>query len=262
LDFIQVIQTASGDNPTEVYVNGSILLGTNGGSPAWNVPLDARGCVKLIGVTNNSAGGFESGYGVPQINMFGSGTVIKNLLSIENLTFLGDNVPYLIFDVVNPQESAPQSFYVKDCDVTPTSSGPAISFTNLLSGVPRLDLYIDNSTTISVLVPTNGLLNAHISRLGELSGSLTNWATGGGGTSTITINADASAGPNVDTLSGYTGTIIKRFIDQDTALLLNTGVTGSRPTAVQIGQRYFDTTLGIPIWWNGTHWVNASGTTV
>jgi hypothetical protein len=41
------------------------------------------------------------------------------------------------------------------------------------------------------------------------------------------------------------------------------GTTVNRPTAnQQIGQFYFDTTLGYPIWWNGTKWVNASGTGV
>jgi hypothetical protein len=41
------------------------------------------------------------------------------------------------------------------------------------------------------------------------------------------------------------------------------GTTANRPTADrQVGQFYFDTTLGYPIWWNGTVWKNASGTTV
>ena len=41
------------------------------------------------------------------------------------------------------------------------------------------------------------------------------------------------------------------------------GTTANRPTLqVQVGQSYFDTTLGIPIWYNGTVWKNASGTTV
>ena len=39
--------------------------------------------------------------------------------------------------------------------------------------------------------------------------------------------------------------------------------TTQRPTVKQlIGQQFFDTTLGIPIWWAGTKWVNASGATV
>ncbi len=45
------------------------------------------------------------------------------------------------------------------------------------------------------------------------------------------------------------------------------GITANRPpesvqAPLPIGQFYFDTTLGIPIWWDGTDWVNASGTVV
>ena len=41
------------------------------------------------------------------------------------------------------------------------------------------------------------------------------------------------------------------------------GVTADRPTQnLQVGQQYYDTTLGIPVFWNGTVWKNASGTTV
>ena len=43
----------------------------------------------------------------------------------------------------------------------------------------------------------------------------------------------------------------------------NSGATSERPTEyLSVGQYYFDSTLGIPIWWSGTNWVNASGTTV
>jgi hypothetical protein len=41
------------------------------------------------------------------------------------------------------------------------------------------------------------------------------------------------------------------------------GTTADRPTqSLQIGQFYFDTTLGYPIWYNGTDWVDATGTAV
>ena len=41
------------------------------------------------------------------------------------------------------------------------------------------------------------------------------------------------------------------------------GTTAQRPKTKQLtGQQFFDTTLGIPIWWAGTKWVNASGATV
>jgi len=43
----------------------------------------------------------------------------------------------------------------------------------------------------------------------------------------------------------------------------SSGITADRPaTDLQVGQYYFDTTLGIPIWWDGTNWVDATGTTV
>jgi hypothetical protein len=43
----------------------------------------------------------------------------------------------------------------------------------------------------------------------------------------------------------------------------SSGPTANRPaTFLVIGQTYYDTTLGIPIWYNGTVWKNASGTTV
>lgn len=43
------------------------------------------------------------------------------------------------------------------------------------------------------------------------------------------------------------------------------GTTAQRSTvspSPEIGQNYFDTTLGKPIWFNGTNWVDATGTTV
>ena len=42
----------------------------------------------------------------------------------------------------------------------------------------------------------------------------------------------------------------------------NSGTTAQRPTTIITSFVYFDTTLGIPIFWNGTVWKNASGATV
>jgi hypothetical protein len=40
------------------------------------------------------------------------------------------------------------------------------------------------------------------------------------------------------------------------------GATSTRPTLHQPGESFFDTTLNKPIWWNGSHWVDATGTIV
>lgn len=43
----------------------------------------------------------------------------------------------------------------------------------------------------------------------------------------------------------------------------NAGTTAQRPVSGLVpGLQYYDTTLGIPIWYNGTVWKNAAGTTV
>lgn len=42
--------------------------------------------------------------------------------------------------------------------------------------------------------------------------------------------------------------------------ITQSGTTLNRPTVFMwVGKPYFDTSLGIPIWYNGTAWVNASG---
>lgn len=42
------------------------------------------------------------------------------------------------------------------------------------------------------------------------------------------------------------------------AAAISNGTTANRPTKnLWIGRPYFDTTLGLPIWWNGTTWVNS-----
>lgn len=41
------------------------------------------------------------------------------------------------------------------------------------------------------------------------------------------------------------------------------GATRSRPTInLLVGQTYFDTTLGKPVWWQGSQWVDATGVSV
>jgi len=39
--------------------------------------------------------------------------------------------------------------------------------------------------------------------------------------------------------------------------------TANRPVdGIRAGDKYFDTDLGIPIWYDGTNWIDATGSTV
>jgi hypothetical protein len=68
------------------------------------------------------------------------------------------------------------------------------------------------------------------------------------------------------------GKVLRLYFSQidtftQTIAIPPSGITADRPTQnVQnplfVGQFYFDTTLGYPIWWNGTDWVDSSGTVV
>jgi len=56
---------------------------------------------------------------------------------------------------------------------------------------------------------------------------------------------------------------ISAITDLTSELSLDTAdITASRPPMPVTGQRYFDTTLGIPIWYDGSNWIDATGTTV
>lgn len=40
---------------------------------------------------------------------------------------------------------------------------------------------------------------------------------------------------------------------------MSNGATDNRPSDVNAGYMYFDTTINKPIWYNGTRWVDATG---
>lgn len=41
------------------------------------------------------------------------------------------------------------------------------------------------------------------------------------------------------------------------------GTTANRPTSnLWVGRPYWDSTLGLPIWWNGAAWIRADGVVV
>jgi hypothetical protein len=43
----------------------------------------------------------------------------------------------------------------------------------------------------------------------------------------------------------------------------SSGITADRPTErLVVGQYYFDTTVGLPIYWDGTNWIDAAGNVV
>lgn len=55
---------------------------------------------------------------------------------------------------------------------------------------------------------------------------------------------------------------VRDAVNAHSKRLTQQGATAVRPVAPVKGQFYYDETLGVPIWFNGTVWKNAAGTTV
>jgi hypothetical protein len=49
------------------------------------------------------------------------------------------------------------------------------------------------------------------------------------------------------------------FVSYSSLSIALSGATAGRPTTQTVGLEFFDTTLGFPVWWNGTTWVNSAG---
>jgi len=80
-------------------------------------------------------------------------------------------------------------------------------------------------------------------------------------TTTLILDNDASIAFVAQAL--FTGTLASQNrLTKAEALQPSSGATGARPTDLRVGQMFFDTTLGIPAWWNGASWVDATGVVV
>jgi hypothetical protein len=79
-----------------------------------------------------------------------------------------------------------------------------------------------------------------------------------------TLGGVESAGPTTHEWINEIDTSGVPHLSQPTSadVVPASGTTGSRPSVHATGQPYFDTTLGIPIWWSGSTWVNATGASV
>jgi hypothetical protein len=77
-------------------------------------------------------------------------------------------------------------------------------------------------------------------------------------TGTLTESVTSSFVGYVTRVSATVGTIQVARTRSDNV----TGTTAARPTTVAAAFRYLDTDLGIPIFWDGTNWIDATGATV
>lgn len=132
-----------------------------------------------------------------------------------------------------------------DQDVATTS---AVDFGSIVIGVGAATNEL-NIYAAAAVMQTNASNNASGFRFNEISNSATLFRWQSKGVTKMTLT---SGGVLTTTGNIISGSLVKS----------GAAVTGSRPTPQGAGSMFFDTTLGIPIWHDGTNWVDATGTTV
>lgn len=147
-------------------------------------------------------------------------------------------------------------------------SGDLVS-TNNLSDVTNTQTSLDN------LVTNNRLNDVAVLEFADTGANGNQWTMEETGTNTITLSY---AGTPHMTLENGTGNVTfvgwvagstptagghmttRDYVaNQEGA---SSGATGARPVTTVVGYMFFDTTLGLPVWWNGAAWVDATGTIV
>jgi hypothetical protein len=82
------------------------------------------------------------------------------------------------------------------------------------------------------------------------------------------IYASSTGTLTTSTTSSFVGYVLNAHVNQGSILVARIpttapdGTTAERPTTAALGYMFFDTTLGHPVWWDGTNWVDATGVTV
>jgi hypothetical protein len=125
-------------------------------------------------------------------------------------------------------------------------------------------LFFDANTSLALSVADslrllNGMVTAIQSQINDIGLRVTGLAT-----QLSTTNQNDIA-RSIQALSTSLGNLQGTFTTQQAqlnALGPVSGTTAARPVVTIKGFPYFDTTLGKPICWNGSHWVDATGTQV
>jgi len=204
----------------------------------------------------------------------GIATLMGRELTIGGTGVLGQKCTYLTNNVIINGKTATitdmGSVFINNNlwnyrDATPAANHMSIMAANIVNVKNNLSLganssffTLKNSSSAATVIDVDS--NTAIRTAGTLfySTDFVNTGTPNNLQATTSITGKTSLATAAEALVG-TDTVKAVTSDK----LYTSGATGSRPSGTKkTGVSYFDTTLGKPIWWNGSVWKDATGTTV
>jgi hypothetical protein len=130
------------------------------------------------------------------------------------------------------------------------------------NGVVKAGFVHGDGTTAADIILTNNALLANSGGYKWQAGGVDEWKfiRAGGGTK-LYLNDIVN---NINQMTLTQGTATTGFIALGVALRLARGATGARPVAATVGYgaAFYDASLAIPVFSDGTNWRNAAGTVV
>lgn len=215
------------------------------------------------------------------INIYGN--LPFNIISADTITFYNCNfgiksnsnsLPIItVSDSAANNDSASYKFIFDNCNIVFESQNQNITY-NLIRNRYDNNVFYNSDLTKTVIVR-----NLRLLYLDDINTTYTKAVQVTNGSVNYLIPAENSK-LNSYTVENYNFILLKNFfvillVDRMAIFyngkfypkeVIRYGPTINRPTYYtrdyEVGYFYFDTDLGIPIWWNGTAWVDATGTTV
>lgn len=229
---------------SEVNINSAYIY-KNETSETANFIVSAGSNLKINKLDVVSSGDVDFGHFIKD------GT--RNNIQIDDIKFSGTGKKFLTTDIDTSKGSS--------IKISKRAKWSDIDGTRRLLDLPSkseggyLDYYLASPKykTNNIIF---GLKSPHVNMAGES----VRW-DGSSSDNDVFINADytdrqvfgwVKKGASVDLSSGTFNYVP----------LILSGTTANRPTWQTTGMQYFDTTLRKPVWWSGTTWVDATGTTV
>lgn len=227
----------------------NVFVDSSTGTPTVTSSVDCKGRTNFIAVE------FLFAASGATINLvIDAGKVLTDPASFRGITLKGSGNDMMIRTTISALVLA---FFDSQISV-PTNNVPAISVAGDNSVVELNNSALTgNFAAVDAYIAAEGTVTDIFLRLIEEAGNISapdNAMMVKGNAISLTVQTDGSAYlPAQTELVGST---------QSQTLLLppQAGITADRPATGAVGQIFFDTTLGLPIWWNGAIWVKADGT--